>query len=154
MEKYLVFLIAWFGNKFIKHIKMPQGLENCSVSEQPHLPWPHSCRIRKDCLLLQPQEYHTWHLFSTCSVNSSRTTNQESLQPEQSSRFRHLHYSLSPLSSSASMKGSPVGALPARVRNIPQESSRILRHIGQLKKKKFHGSCKEQFWFLSYSKYC
>lgn len=38
MEKYLVFLIAWFGNKFIKHIKIPQGLQLCSVSKQSHLP--------------------------------------------------------------------------------------------------------------------
>ena len=55
MEKYLVFLIAWFGNKFIKHIKIPQGLQDCRVSKQSHLPWPCSCRIRKDCLLFSPR---------------------------------------------------------------------------------------------------
>lgn len=54
MEKYLVFLIAWFGNKFIKHIKIPLGLQDCSVSKQSHSPWPYSCGIRKDCLLFSP----------------------------------------------------------------------------------------------------
>lgn len=54
MEKYLVFLIAWFGNKFIKHIKIPQGLQLCSVSKQSHLPWPYSCRIKRIASLFSP----------------------------------------------------------------------------------------------------
>lgn len=45
------------------------------------------------------------------------------------------------------MKARPVDLLPARARNFPQESSRILRHTGQLKKKCFMEVAKNNFDF-------
>lgn len=135
MEKYLVFLMAWFGNKFIKHIKIPQGLQDCSVSKQSHLPWPYSCRRRKDGLLFSPRNtiLGIYVALENLIALEPQTKNPHSPNRAVSSGTFTIPCIMS-LFLSAWTESSPIGLLPARVRNCQQEASRLLRSTSQLNK--------------------
>lgn len=156
MGKYLVFLIAWFGNKFIKHIKIPQGLPGCSVSKQSHLPWPYSCRIRKDCLLFSPRNT-ILGIYVALEILIA-------LEPQTENRCSpNIAAGLAPLPSPVwcpfplppEEGPCPVGLWPAWVRSCQQVSSRIPPDTSQLNKTQLgYAGCNEQLRFSSYSKYC
>lgn len=119
MEKYLVFLIAWFGNKFIKHIKIPQGLQDCGVSKQSHLPRPYSCRIRKDCLLFSPRNMilGIYVALEILIALDPRTKNPCSPTRAAGSGSFTIPC-ITPLSSSACMKSLPCGAFACQCQKL------------------------------------
>lgn len=148
MGKYLVFLIAWFGNKFIKHIKIPQGLQGCSVSKQSHLPWPYSCRIRKDCLLLSPRNTILGIYVAREILIALEPWTENPLSPNRAAGLAPLPSPVRhPFPLLAEQGPCLVGLWPARVRSCQQESSRILSDTSQLNKTQL-GSCRLQWTTL------
>lgn len=156
MEKYLVFLIAWFGNKFIEHIKIPQGLRDCTVSKQSHLPWPYSCRIRKDCLLFSPRNtiLGIYVAPEILIALEPRTENPRSLN---SREFRHLYHPLCNAPFLVCLKREHAlwgSCLPGTEIVTKSPAGYCGTQARRTKTSLVHVGCNEWLWFWSYSKNC